>query len=359
LLWVLHLTGGARATWGQNEKLCPVELSPSLLSGERFDFAASSLGEVLEKCNAMDLQVFGLSPFQHQIEFDGIVPPEWRTVHYAPRPAWLGNAAAVTWSQIAYAAWKGRAGHLWDCAARVSYQIETITVRLRQISDGYGNQLQTLIARRAFSDSHRLDDLWTKPVFLAVQSFLTDACVLRDYLAEFAAAFFYKVVPAKRITKMAELRGFMRREKPKDALTEKLWNACEAGGWLFELGKYRNLVVHAAPLALAQRRLWVWCQAHSLPDGSLLPTVRFPLPPNPAGIVKARDNPDYEDFEKMTKEFAGIAEVSPSLLDALQYAHGVVGDAAELAAELATFSPIQPQMPTLRRTDLGGPLRWA
>lgn len=306
----------------------------------------------------MDLQVFGLSALQHQLELDGVVPPEWRTVHYEPRPAWLGNDVAVTWSQIAYAAWKARAGHLWDCAARVSYQIETVTVRLRQISDGYASQLMSLVARGDFSDGERLDDLWTKPVFLAVQSFLTDACVLRDYLAEFAAAFLYRVGRPKRITKMAGLCEFIRREQPADALTGKLWSACEPGGWLFDLGKYRNLVVHAAPLALAQRRLWVWCQAHPLPDGDLLPTVRFPLPPNPAAIMKARDNPDYEDFEKLAQDFAGVAKVSSTLLDALQYAHGVLGDAAELATELAAFSPVAPRMPTLRRDDLVGPLRW-
>jgi hypothetical protein len=336
----------------------PVRIEPPLLCGKTFEFEGIALGQVVRRCNELGLQVFGVSSFAHKLELEGIVPAEWRSVHYQPRKAWICHDAKTIWSQIAYAAGKAKSGKLWDCAARISYQVETSIRRLQLLSDGYSTQLSTLLARRQFPDGSRIDDLWTQSVFLSIQSFLTDACVLRDYLAEFAAAFVYRLGESPRITSHAGLLKHLKRASSDDVLTKKLLEASAANGWLNELGSYRDLVVHSAPLALAQGRLWVWCKAIELAEGKRLPIVRFPLPAQPAAIMAARSKADYENFQMLIEQFAGSADVDPSMRDALRYAHTVMGDLAELALDLASHSPVAPQMPVLTDEDLAGPIQW-
>ena len=187
---------------------------------------------------------------------------------------------------------------------------------------------------------------------------MTDACVLRDYLAEFAAAFVYRLEEPPRITTLSGLLRQLKHAKPEPVLTAKLNQASGPQGWLFELSSYRNLVTHSAPLALAQRRLWVCCESHELPDGGHLPMVRFPLPPEPGAIIRARSKPDYNYFKMLSEQFAGPAEINPDIKDALRYAHEVMGELALLALDLAAYSPVPPQMPTLTDREVEGPIRW-
>lgn len=302
--------------------------------------------------------MFGLTSFTNKLELDGVVPAEWRAVHYQPHNAWLCHDAETAWSQIAYAAGKAKSGRLWDCAARIDYQIESCVRRLQQLSDGYVRQLSTLLARRQFPDGSRINDLWTQSVFLSIQSFLTDASVLRDYLAEFTAAFVFRVAGSPRITTHAGLLKHIKGGTSEPVMTAKLKQISGPGGWLSELGSYRDLIVHSAPLALAQRQLWVWCKSLRMPDGTRLPLVRFPLPPEPAAIMAARSKADYHDFKILSEQFAGPADVNPAMKDALRYAHTVMGELAVLALELASYSPVPPQMPVLTDDDLAGPIEW-
>ena len=138
---VFHLLGGARATWAKDSGPASVEFEPRLVSGTTLKFEGSSLGQVIQRCNQLGLQVFGLLSFTHKLELDGVIPPEWRTVHYQPHKTWLYYDAETTWSQIAYAVGKQRSGRLWDCAARIAYQMEACLRRMQQLSDGYFTQL--------------------------------------------------------------------------------------------------------------------------------------------------------------------------------------------------------------------------
>lgn len=358
-LWVFHLRGGARATWAQSSSPETVQIEPNLTCGATLQFESGSLGEVIRRCNKLHLQVFGATVFAHKLELDGIARPEWRAIHFSPNKAWLSHDAKTIWSQIAHAAWKTKVGRLWDCAARIAYQLETCIERLRQLSDQYANQLQTLLRRKEFPEDSRLNDLWTQSVFLSIQSFLTDACVLRDYLAEFAAAFAYHSPDAPRIRTHAALLKRIKSADLDDTLAQQLREISDTGGWLSELGGYRDLVVHSAPLALASRQLWVWCKSVRLPEGRRLPIVRFPLPPDPNAIMAARSKADFNNFEALVEQFGRAADVDPKMKDALRYTHGAVTNLAALAVELASYSPVAPEMPVITDADLAGPITWS
>ena len=356
-IWVLHLFGGARATWGEYGA-SPVQLRPAVLSGETLEFQAASLGDVIRGCHKLRLEVFGAACVTHKLEFEGMMPSEWRTVHYQPHRAWLCHDAQTCWSRIAYGAAKAKSGRLWDCAARIAYQVEACVLRIQEISEGYATQLSSVVSRNGFSDGSRMNDLWTQAIFLRIQSFLTDACVLRDYLAEFAAAVIYNLGGSRRITTLAGLIKELDRTKCDDTIAGELRQAAQPGGWLAQLSSYRNLIIHSAPVALAQGQLWFWCKSIDIPNGTHFPTVRFPLPGDPTAIVEARSKLEYDDFERLAKRFAGPADVSASMKDALRYAHKVSGELASLALELASYSPIAPVMPVITDADLEGPITW-
>jgi hypothetical protein len=275
-----------------------------------------------------------------------------------PNSAWLCAEEKDKWSEIAHAAQKRDMGRLWDCSARISYQIETCTARLQDISDRYASQLRSLVEGRRFPNQSRVANLWTQSIFRALQAFLAEACVLRDYLAEFAAANVYAGVTPPGITTLVKLLPFLRKSGLSDVVTDGLKTAAGSDGWLTLLGHYRNLVIHSAPLAMAKKHLWVWCQTHDLPRGEKLPIIRVPLPDDPAGIMALRRKTDYEKFSAIADQFAGEEAVDAGMVDALRYSHEVLGRLGELAALLSHHSPVPPEMPVLTDEDLAGPIEW-
>jgi hypothetical protein len=344
--------------WGDQSKPVPLQVEPKVLSGQTLEFECTSFSEVVERCTALGFQIIGAAWYNNQRELSGILPARWRPLHYMPNSAWFCAEEKDKWSEIAHAARKRDMGRLWDCSARISYQIETCIARLEDISDRYSAQLRSLVEGRRFPNQSRVENLWTQSIFRALQAFLSEACILRDYLAEFAAAHVYTDVVPSGVTTLAKLLPYIRRSQLSDVVTDGLKTATAGGGWLTLLGQYRNLVIHSAPLAMAKKHLWVWCQTHDLPRGEKLPVIRVPLPNDPAEIMALRRKTDYEKFSAIADQFAGDAGVAAGMIDALRYSHQVLGKLGELAALLALRSPVPPEIPVLTEEDLAGPFKW-
>jgi len=353
---VIHLPGGLRALQAGSS---PLRIDPGSEQGGSLDIHSESGVPVIPQLKKLGLSVIGVRSLSHRWELEGVIPGEWRTFHAGSTKRWISYEGRQKWFEIAHAATKRRLGKLWDIAARISYQIEAYTFRLEETSDQYASQLRSLITRGSFRSGSRFEDILTQRVFLSIQSFLIDACVLRDYLAEFAAVYVYKESAIRITTAASLIKRVLKDESRNDAISLKLRNATDKHGWLTLLGNYRDLVVHSAPLALAKKRLWVRCEVKSLPDGRALPCVRFPLPIDPRSILETRSEADvYEDFSALVEEFLGPAENDTASKDALEYMHEVFGNLGMLALELISFSPVPPEIPILTDDDLAGPVNW-
>ena len=149
---------------------------------------------------------------------------------------------------------------LWDTASRIGHQLRVCDWRLREISEAYSNQLLARLKQKDFKIGTRFEDGFTWLTYLSLQSFLVDACILRDYLSEFAAEYIYKPLidlKNQRITAMAALKKkVLNKISDPDTLTKELEMAAGENGWLTLLGNYRDLVVHSAPLAQAKVKLF-------------------------------------------------------------------------------------------------------
>jgi hypothetical protein len=355
-VWVIHVFGGVRAIY---EESGAIKVHPDLLSGGTLEIPTASYREIVRNVKALNLSVVGIESLVHSWELNRVIPPNWRPFHELNSAPYVLFETGDKWSDIGHAAHKRRVGKLWDIAARISYQIKTCAWRLFEISEGYAQQLWSLKVRDKFEEGSRFDDLRTRTVYLAIQALLIDACVLRDYLAEFAAGYIYASAPSG-VRTVSNLKKYLF-SKPElaDPLSIELRHATDKNGWLSELGHYRDLVVHSAPLATAKERLWVLCSAHNLPNGAKLPALRFPLPNDPAAIRSARSRGDlFEDFAKLIHDFVDATRPDVTSKDALQYLHTVLGKLGEIAAKFSTFSPLPPEMPVLTDADIIGPIRW-
>src|SRR5438105_3706009 len=99
------------------------------------------------------------------------------------RTAGFAISNTEIWRQIAHAAFKAKRGRLWDSASRIAHQLRVCGWRLRQVSEAYRDQLWARSDGK-FAAGQHFQDQFTWLVYLAIQSFLLDACILRDYIAE-------------------------------------------------------------------------------------------------------------------------------------------------------------------------------
>lgn len=126
------------------------------------------------------------------------------------------------------------------------------------------------------------------------------------------------------------------------------------GGWLYELGHYRDLVMHSAPINIASHRLFAIKQSIMLPQNKELPSVRFPLPANPEKLYSERCKKN--NFNKLIENMKELYRISISEsgeYDCLEYAHKVFGLLTNLSLQVAKQSPYKPMKQTIIHTEQG------
>lgn len=280
----------------------------------------------------MNLPVIGVDFYSHAGEINGEVPPDWRVFHAHLTSPWSCANIGMRWSHIGHAAYKRKDGKLWDLASLISHQIRVSSWRLRQISEAYHEQLMARINGGKFSEGQMFEDGFTWLAYLSIQSFLVDACVLRDYLAEFAAHYIYGPQAGSKKVNVTSMSGLIKQfldkvSNPCDPITVCLKAATTDGGWLKELGSFRDLIVHAAPLAKARQRLFATAVTLKIGQTSALLAIRCPIPDNPQTIKDGRATGDhFKDFTDQFNNFAGAAKGDVPNRDGLNYAHQILGN---------------------------------
>jgi hypothetical protein len=301
--------------------------------------------------------VVGADFYLEVAQADGRRLPDWRAYHHIGRTSWPCAEQADTWGFIAHSAIRQENGPLWDVASRIRHQLRTCDWRLRQVSECYRDQLHAKVRSEGFVEGQRFVDGFTWLGYLAIQSFLVDACVLRNYFAEYRALILSQAGQQtfkNKITSIGSLKKYyLDKISPGIPADQALATASKPGGWLHLLGSYRDLVVHSAPIASAGRDLYTVCTLLPLDNEITLPSIKLPIPPDPESISKSRTSGVYwDDPELNYARFLNALEDPASALDGLEYAHSVLGQLAVLAQELAAISPVKPEMPVLTEKDI-------
>jgi hypothetical protein len=350
----IHLDGGCRALDAQNDKL---QLDPAASNGKTAVISLPSYHAAYAVLQKAGLKVVGVDLYCAPEQTDGRRLPDWRGYYPVGTSLWPCAEQADHWSFIAHAAFQQEQGPLWDVASRVSHQLRTCDWRLRQVSECYHQQLSATVRQEGFEAGRRFMDGFTWLGYLALQSFLVDACVLRDYLAASRSLLLPQPsddAARPKIRGMASLKKYYLNKVSSDVPIDKVLAETTApGGWLHRLSSYRVLVVHCAPLASAGKTLYAVCIALPLDASTTLPAVKFPLPSDPEGIQAGRSSGAYlNDPEMNYARFRNALDDPDEALDGLHYAHATLGQLAVLAAELSALMPVNPVMPHLMEKDL-------
>ena len=291
-----------------------------------------------------------------------LVPTNWRTYHPWQDTVWPCRDEIDRWAQIGYAASKTKNVKLWDVARRISHQLRVVQWRLRQISESYREQLHARAASAGFRTGVRFEDGFTWLAYLSVQAFLVDACVLRDYLAEFFAAF---ACPDRdlsqryQITRMAALRTkILDKITLSNEATSELQAITKEGGWLFELGAYRDLVVHCVPLARADRSLQALTTELIITGVGPIPAISLPIPRDPSAIAQSRASGAHlATLEEELTFFVRANRGTAPSLDGLVYAYVSLDNLTKLTRMLAGHSPVAPELPHITEADFIGEIK--
>jgi hypothetical protein len=355
----VHLPGGCRAINGQDPV---VFIEPHIIGGKKYQFEISTYGTIYKSLVSLGLRIVGVDFISHVLEANGSMPPNWRSFHKVGNTCWPTEEVAQKWRNIAHAAFVQKKGKFWDCGSRIGHQLRVCDWRLREISEAYRNQLFAKFRDNDFKIGQKYADGFTWLSYLTIQSFLVDACILRDYLSEFLSEFIYNKVEdvvSQNITTMGILRKkVLNKITEPDNFTQELKADTGIQGWLTELGNYRDLVVHSAPLAQAEYKLFSICDALPIVDVGLLPIIRCPIPQDPATILSSRSKGHYfEDFEKLFNLFIGADKWKEPMLDGLDYASNILGRLAILSEKIANKSPIEPQMPVFDESNIIGEVK--
>lgn len=337
----VHISGGIRVL--SYDRSCNF-LYPGDMAGEKTTIEIQKYSSLFSDIKRLGLEVVGCDFFTgSHLE----APPEWRSKPSSSL-GWLTWEQGRDWSFIAHGAFRKGDSKLYDVATRISHQLRSCEWRVRQLSESYMDQLNSKLKSGDFKSDQRFLDGFTELCYLAAQTFLIDACTLRDYLIEF----YWHVKPTgtANITSIGSLLKHWKKTPPLDPHGVKIQEISSKGNWLDILGSYRNLIIHAAPLATAGATLYAITGTVQLSNSEYLPFVKLPLPSDPAKLKDDRSSGKHFDDPSLRRaRFHNIIESTEavSALDSLTYANSCLEKLSIWAASLAELSPVEAEMPVI------------
>ena len=337
----VHISGGIRVF--SYDRSCNY-LYPGDMTGEKTAIEIQKYSSLFSDIRSLGLEVVGCDFFTGS---RSEARPEWR---FKPSSGlgWLTWEQGRDWSFIANGAFRAGDSKLYDIATRISHQLRSCEWRVRQLSESYMDQLNGKLKSGDFKADQRFLDGYTELCYLAVQTFLVDACALRDYLVEFY--WYVKSIGEVSITSIGSLLRYWRKTPPLDPHGVKIQEISSSGGWLDILGSYRNLIIHAAPLATAGATLYAVAGAVKLSNSEYLPFVKLPLPSDPERLKEERNSGRYFDDPALRRaRFHNIIESAEALSapDSLTYASSCLEKLSAWAASLAELSPVEVEIPVI------------
>jgi hypothetical protein len=350
-----HILGGAIAVNEANDNI--VRIWPDTLDGKKAQLTLPSYQGFFNDIEKFGCYIVGVDFITNKDEVVGASPPQWRTYAKQSNNIWEHWETIQKWGQIASRALEIKNGFLSDISYRIKYQLRSISDGLRLLSLSYRCQLKAQIIKKRFSPDRMFEDGYTGSIYRNFQSFLFDCCILRDYLAEFIYNFSEDGSRKKDSVEITTASGFLKKilsKVPNPNIIEKEFLEISAEtGWLYKLGAYRDLVMHAAPIAIAHHRLLAVRGLIDLLGDKKLPIIRCPLPEDPSLINRIRSNRNiFNEYLNRIDDFRRASQGEIGKFDCLQYAHEVSRNLVCLAATVIKLSPVAPKMVHFTEEDI-------
>ena len=302
------------------------------------------------------LQVVGVTFVQTSDEAAGIIQPQFLAL--SSGSSWRARELRQSWREIAIHA--GREGNMYlsDVAARLAAGLEASQARLGRLAKAYSRQLRSRIRSHGFEDFVGFLDGNTDEVVQDIHALFWELAVLRDSIAEFAAAYVFGL---QQITSMAGLVKRLKSVKPLPSFGRSLQEDSDekANGWLAAFTAYRNLFTHSAPIQRAAGIFSAVQETALLPHGVRVPIVYFPLPADAAKLASRRSKgPLFASFDDLVEASKNrpSREKQP---DALEYLAVCLERFVLLLETLVPSSPVQPADLVITDADIVGDIQFS
>ncbi|WP_324282611.1 hypothetical protein VKI21_10815 [Cyanobacterium aponinum UTEX 3222] len=351
-LRIVHLLGGLRALINENQIL---EIIPCLSKKDncigKFD------QDLINVLYLLKLKPIGIDYFTNIDHIKGYYPPEWRLASHYDYLIMSNLTVSIdmAWSHIS----SNRTlkdTKLRDLSNRITFFIRSCKYRLREISEAYMNELLILVKQQQ-TEERLFSSINTLRTIYAINAFLSDACMLRDRLAEFIAIYVYPDSSEKKISTFSSLRKYILKESLilNDSFANYLHkiSAQEVEiGWLGEIGLYRDYLTHTGLLNNLQNSFFMRFDHKVLESNIKLPFLVFPL----IDVEKIKHiNSNIKTLDDMQQWRKQIDELNQkSKKDALEFCFNSLNNLLALASELIKKSLVKPEIIQLSADDIIG-----
>ncbi|HEV2539832.1 MAG TPA: hypothetical protein VGU03_09005 [Frateuria sp.] len=178
--------------------------------------------------------------------------PSMDVWEFGARDPQSGLGAADSWAAIGHQAEKARDKQYAETTSYISAHLRAASLRLRDVSNGYHNQLSWALAENKapgtwFSNT-ALDDLYAD-----FHSLISEISSARDHIAMVAAI---HVGAPGRIDSLSRLEDWVAKPVNRNHATHPMvrilldaLGAVPASGWLRRIGDLRNEMLHRVPMS--------------------------------------------------------------------------------------------------------------
>jgi hypothetical protein len=346
---VVHLHGGLRAV---NDRSPAVHLSPRRATKcAPKVLALSTYGVLFSELSQEGFDVLGCDFVSRADQLLRREPPQW--LMFGGSKAWVIRTEHDAWSGIAHAAAKDRDPALGDLARRIQHHFRVCEWRLWQLSDAYHDLLIANLVREPLEYGKWQLDEWSWRIYAGLESFFTDACILRDRFAEFASQHvFSKTLGTTKVRQWEPLRKALAARRSMiqaDPLADQVLKESEGQGWIKELGAYRDLSVHGAPLIRAAGHMYYVVDEVVTRSFGPTPVAHCPLPPAPTKLLADLSKGAVPDtWQGAGAAYADSGKGIEAGVDSLRFAHSRLVRLAQLSSALISRSPVKPHIPTIK-----------
>lgn len=347
VLRYVHLLGGAYAV-NSPENKDKVFIFPNTFDNKQAVLTLESFGQLYIGLNRFGTKTIGADFLYHTNHFDGSSLPEFRFYHDYKSKQWSHDYASQAWGEISVSSYRLQNGHLFDLSKRIQHLVNSLNNSFLDLSMSYRNQLNARVVKNELKIGQKFDDAFSHLIYDKFQIFLFNACILRDYLSEFV---FHYVLPneiktEKHMTTTSRIYKKYFKERDVQTDFDKYFKQiCSSEGWLHKLGAYRDLVMHACPLSMPNKRSWIRLEAVDLSDNRQLPRIIAPIPKNPDEISIERNKFEFfTDFTRFIDQYFDRSNNESESIDLLEYSVEVMQEFAKLLCETIPLSPIKGQM---------------
>lgn len=233
------------------------------------------------------------------------------------------------WAGVAYAAHLAKDAEAESVARHISFSMNAASLRLRDISQAYHFQCLHVVQSK-IGCGRRFQNVEMFDLYMALHSFLTEACSARDYLARFIALRVSKFAGSTKIGTMNALfQRLMKEGSNNEPLLHEILAICDKAkpdSWMARLGRFRNLIVHEAPIRSLSKDTFLVANPVEI-SGRILPSIYVDIPSDP-----------FSD--------------TPTFVDALAHFRGLMLRLLSFSKSVITASPIKPRIPHFTDADL-------